>query len=179
MLKLTVSGPPGSGTSTLVKGLCHKTGWTSANGGDIFRDHARKRGLTVEEFSSLCRENLDVDRALDVALKSLMTDHSGPEVVESRLSGWWAEGLSINIPRLHISTTLEERGKRLMQRDGGSYKDNLDRATRRHIDDSHRYMELYGIDLNDMTPYTHIIEADDMGESEVLETVLEILGVEF
>ena len=41
MLKLTVSGPPGSGTSTLVKGLCHKTGWTSANGGDIFRDHAR------------------------------------------------------------------------------------------------------------------------------------------
>ena len=74
---------------------------------------------------------------------------------------------------------MEERGKRLMQRDGGSYKDNLDRATRRHIDDSHRYMELYGIDLNDMTPYTHIIEADDMGESEVLETVLEILGVEF
>lgn len=73
---------------------------------------------------------------------------------------------------------MEERAKRLMQRDGGSYKDNLDRATRRHIDDSHRYMELYGIDLNDMTPYTHIIEADDMGESEVLETVLEILGVE-
>ena len=46
-----------------------------------------------------------------------------------------------------------------MQRDGGSYEDNLDRATRRHIDDSHRYMELYGIDLNDMSPYTHIIEA--------------------
>ena len=127
----------------------------------------------------MCRENLDVDRALDVALKSLMMDQSGPEIVESRLSGWWAEGLSIDIPRLHISTTLEERGKRLMRRDGGSYEDNLDRATRRHIDDSHRYMELYGIDLNDMTPYTHIIEADDMGESEVLETVLEILGVEF
>ena len=42
--------------------------------------------------------------------------------------------------------------KKANERDGGSYEDNLDRATRRHIDDSHRYMELYGIDLNDMSP---------------------------
>ena len=92
MLRLTVSAS-GSGTSTLVKALPQY--WLkSANGGDIFRDHAKKRGLTVEEFSSLCRENLDVDRALDVALKSLMMDQSGPEIVESRLSGWWAKGLN-------------------------------------------------------------------------------------
>ena len=69
--------------------------------------------------------------------------------------------------------------KKAMRRDGGSYENNLDRATRRHIDDSHRYMELYGIDLNDMSPYTHIIEADDMGESDVLEMVLKILGFDF
>ena len=62
------------------RGFATSTGWKSANGGDIFRDHARKRGLTVEEFSSLCRENLDVDRALDVALKSLMMDQSGPRL---------------------------------------------------------------------------------------------------
>ena len=45
------------------------------------------------------------------------------------------------------------------------------------MDDSHRYMELYGIDLADMTPYTHVIEADDLGEHEVLGLALDILGV--
>ena len=34
----------------------------------------RKRGLTVEEFSELCREDLDVDRLLDEQLKLKMAD---------------------------------------------------------------------------------------------------------
>ncbi|MGB1777855.1 MAG: AAA family ATPase, partial [Candidatus Thalassarchaeaceae archaeon] len=85
MLKITVSGPPGSGTSTLVKGICKRTGWKSVNGGDVFRAHAKNAGLTVEEFSKLCRKDLGVDRGLDESLKSLMREDSGPEVIESRL----------------------------------------------------------------------------------------------
>ncbi|HII37358.1 MAG TPA: AAA family ATPase, partial [Candidatus Poseidoniaceae archaeon] len=47
MKKLTISGHPGSGTSTLVAGLRNHHGWTSINGGEIFRSEAKKLGLSL------------------------------------------------------------------------------------------------------------------------------------
>lgn len=175
MLQATISGPPGSGTSTLVRGICETHNWTSINGGELFREQARERDLTVEEFSELCREDLDVDRLLDEQLKLRMKDANGPFIIESRLAAWWAKEVAPKVPRIHISTSIEERAKRLMSRDGGTYDENLHRAVNRHRDDQHRYLSLYGISLDDMTPYTHIIEADNLGKTEVLEMVLKIL----
>ena len=34
-----------------------------------------------------------------------------------------------------------------------------------------RYMDLYGIDLDDMSPYDLILEADDKDEEEVFQLV--------
>ncbi|MBE39024.1 MAG: hypothetical protein CMB07_03385 [Euryarchaeota archaeon] len=175
MLQATISGPPGSGTSTLVEGICKNRNWTSLNGGEVFRVQAKERGLTVEEFSELCREDLDVDRLLDEQLKLKMADTSGPAIIESRLAAWWAMEIAPHVPRIHISTSIEERAKRLMKRDGGTYSENFQRAGNRHRDDQHRYQSLYGISLDDMTPYTHVIEADDLDESKVLSMVLKIL----
>ena len=36
LLRITISGAPGSGTSTLVGKIQHTTGWSSLNGGDVF-----------------------------------------------------------------------------------------------------------------------------------------------
>jgi cytidylate kinase len=79
MLRLTVSGPPGSGTSTLVSKLCEERGWSSVNGGELFRNEASRRGLSVEEFSALCKQDLDVDRSLDTLLKQVLTDSDAPK----------------------------------------------------------------------------------------------------
>ena len=45
MLKVTISGPPGSGTSTLVSMIAERRDWQSINGGDIFREEASRRVL--------------------------------------------------------------------------------------------------------------------------------------
>ena len=68
LVKITVSGPPGSGTSTLVERLAVENSWSSLNGGDIFRNEAKNRELTVGEFSDLCKSNLEVDKSLDLSL---------------------------------------------------------------------------------------------------------------
>ena len=44
-MKITVSGHPGSGTSTLVKGLMSHFNWKSLNGGDVFRQEAARRKM--------------------------------------------------------------------------------------------------------------------------------------
>ena len=84
MLQATISGPPGSGTSTLVEGICKNRNWSSLNGGEVFREQAKERGLTVERFSELCREDLDVDRLLDEQLKLIKVEFGKVQTWESK-----------------------------------------------------------------------------------------------
>ena len=78
LLKVTISGPPGSGTSTLVAKIVDSRGWESMNGGDVFREEARSRGLSVEELSAEAKEDTDVDRHLDELLQTRMSSPECP-----------------------------------------------------------------------------------------------------
>ena len=71
LLKVTISGPPGSGTSTLVSRLSKERKWNYINGGEVFRSAALERNISIEEFSALCKNDLDVDRSLDNKLKQI------------------------------------------------------------------------------------------------------------
>ena len=162
MLRLTVSGPPGSGTSTLVEKICQSRNWSSLNGGEIFRAEAAERNLSVVEFSALCKQDLNVDRALDEKLKEILSRPDSPDIVESRLSGWWAHQLGLDCLRVWVSVSDEEMARRIQTREGGDLSDRLQESKQRQSDDNQRYKELYGIDMADMAPYTLIVDADDI-----------------
>ena len=176
MLKVTISGPPGSGTSTLVSRIASSRGWSSLNGGDVFREEARTRGLTVEQLSSDAKEDLDVDRSLDSLLQQRMSSHDSPEIIESRLSGWWAYKNSLNCLRVWVNVSEQERAKRIQKREGGDFGDCLRKSQNRQRDDKERYSILYGINLDDMSPYNLVVDADEKDEMEVFQAVDSELG---
>jgi cytidylate kinase len=171
VVKITVSGPPGSGTSTLVKTIVENYSWRSVNGGDIFRSEAKRRELTVGEFSDLCKEDLDVDRSLDSILKKELQDPNGSEVIESRLSGWWAHSMAIECLRVWVNVSPEECARRIQNREGGEFETQLQLSQQRQMADKERYRILYDIDLDDMSPYSLIIDADSMDAKEVYSLV--------
>ena len=119
MLHITVSGHPGSGTSTLVKALMAHYSWTSLNGGDVFRQEAARRGMSLGDFGELCKSDLNVDRELDQLLQQQMQDGSS-QIVESRLAGWWAYRLEMPCVRLWLDVDETERANRVVGREGGS-----------------------------------------------------------
>ena len=176
LLKVTISGPPGSGTSTLVSRIASSRGWSSLNGGDVFREEARTRGLTVEQLSSDAKEDLDVDRSLDSLLQQRMSSHDSPEIIESRLSGWWAHKNSLNCLRVWVNVSEQERAKRIQKREGGDFDDCLRASQNRQRDDMERYSILYGINLDDMSAYNLVIDADEKDELEVFQAVDSELG---
>ena len=171
VVRLTVSGHPGSGTSTLVANLCTKRGWSFLNGGAVFRSISEERGISLEDFSALCDSEPEVDKSLDERLITAMMDENGPEIVESRLSGWWAYRENINCLRLWISVTPEERARRVVKREGGSQTDALARIHSRMETDQIRYHNLYEISLGNLTPYNLIINSDTLSANEVTELV--------
>ena len=176
LLKVTISGPPGSGTSTLVSRIASSRDWSSLNGGDVFREEARTRGLTVEQLSSEAKEDLDVDRSLDLLLQKMMSSNDSPEIVESRLSGWWAHKNNLDCLRVWVNVSEQERARRIQKREGGDLEDCLRKSQKRQRDDMERYSILYDINLDDMSPYNLVIDADEKDELEVFREVDSELG---
>ena len=174
MLKITVSGHPGSGTSTLVEALMAHYSWKSLNGGDVFRQEAARRGMSLGEFGELCKSDLNVDRELDRLLQQQMQDGTS-EIVESRLAGWWAHRLEIPCIRLWLDADEIERAKRVTHREGGSIEDALDANRNRSAVDAERFMELYQILPEQREPYTTVLDATNLGSEEVLAAVISIL----
>jgi len=116
---ITVSGLPGSGTTTLAETLSERLNATYLNGGTVFRALAEEQGMELNEFSKYVNENPDIDRAIDFKLRQIieyfthqprnrlkpsripdtdieisLDDHLDCEastlVLESRLAGWIA-----------------------------------------------------------------------------------------
>lgn len=175
MLRCTVSGHPGSGTSTLVGLLREAKGWTSLNGGEIFRAEAARRGIALEAFSELCKQDEAVDRDLDAQLMAAMDADDGPQIVESRLAGWWGQRLESPAARIWLDVDEAERARRVVAREGGDVEAALARGRQRQAADNARYQSLYSIDMDDMSPYTCIIDATQLDPAAVLAAALEHL----
>ena len=174
MLQITVSGHPGSGTSTLVKALMAHYSWTSLNGGDVFRQEAARRGMSLSDFGELCKSDLNVDRELDRLLQQQMKAGTS-EIVESRLAGWWEYRLEIPCIRLWLDVDEKERAKRVTHREGGSIEEALQANRDRSAVDAERFMELYQILPEQREPYTTVLDATNLGSEEVLAAVISIL----
>jgi len=174
MAKVTISGYPGSGTTTLVSGLVNHFDWQSINGGQIFRDEASIRGLTLAEFGKLCVEDESVDKELDEILRTHISGDD-VEIIESRLAGWWAYRLEADSVRIWVEVNEHERANRVISREGGSLSDVLEANAKRLAIDNQRYQNMYGLTPDDPLAYTHIIEASNISAEEVLSQAIKIL----
>ena len=170
--KVTISGHPGSGTSTLVEGLCKALNWSKLNGGQVFREMAEERGVSLEEFGQQCMDDDSVDQALDRLLVETMLSNDSPEIVESRLAGWWAYKKGLQCPRVWIDVSERVRSERVVNREGGTVEEQMILIRERMEYDESRYFDYYDIDINSHDPYTCVIESDDMSAEDVLAHVL-------
>ena len=55
-MNITISGLPCSGKSSIANYLAEKYGFKKINAGQIFREEAEKRNLTLNELSDLCKK---------------------------------------------------------------------------------------------------------------------------
>ena len=100
-----------------------------------------------------------------------MTKSGGPEIIESRLAGWWAHELAMNCLRVWVETSDEERARRVQNREGGSFEQRLTESAARQSADKERYLALYDINLDEMTPYNLVVNADNLTADEVFSIV--------
>ena len=64
---LTVSGPPGSGKSTVAEEIAVRRCLEYISGGTVFRKIAEDRGMSVGELNKVAEDDDSIDRGLIVS----------------------------------------------------------------------------------------------------------------
>ena len=170
---LTVSGPPGSGKSTVAKAISIEFDIEYISGGVIFRGIADGRGISVGELNKIAESDDLIDRELDQNIEKI-AQTLDDAVIESRLAGWMA-GENADI-RIWLDAPIEIRSERIVRREGGSVEKILRETAEREMSEKKRYKEYYDIDFEDLSIYDCVVDTGDMDAETVVRIVTEFIN---
>ncbi len=74
---ITVSGLPGTGTSTLSRILSKELGLRWVNSGELFRKIASDRGISLGELGRIAEEGPEIDYLIDDAQRAMAAEAGG------------------------------------------------------------------------------------------------------
>lgn len=179
---ISFNGQEGSGKSTIAKMVAAKLGWPRYYMGQMLRDMARERGITLVEFGKLRDADPSFDRKVDDYMIQLS---KGDEsfVVESR-TAWHFIPSSIKI---YLKVDTLEAAKRifreLQNENNRKHEDkNLDSIEniqasllKRREEDNKRYFNFYGTDQTRENNYDFVVDTTNLSITEVFEKVMEFV----
>ena len=85
---VTIAGSPGSGKSSTAKALAAALGFRHFSSGDLFRQLAVERGLSIEAMNISAEQQRDIDLMVDDLLQRM---YQGEDrlVIDSRMAWHW------------------------------------------------------------------------------------------
>lgn len=170
MVLIAVGGPPGSGTSTVCRILRERTGFKYVYAGEIFRNLARERCLSLLEFGRTCENDPDIDRTIDEMMLELA--RSGEDMIlEGRMIAPLCKMENIGSLRVFIFADKEVRARRLMERDGGVLEEVIEKMEERELSERRRYEDFYGVDPEDHSHYDIVIDSSKLTPDEEVDII--------
>lgn len=181
-LIVSFNGQEGSGKSTIAKLVAEKLNCPRFYMGQMFRDMAAERGMSLPELRKLCDLDPDFDRKVDDFLIKLSTEHAH-FIIESR-TAWHFIPESIKIFLKVDSLAAAERIFKALKTENNRENEdkNLDSIEnietsilKRRKEDSERYFTFYGIHQDDEKNYDLVVDTTNRSIEEVFTLVMEFI----
>ena len=158
-MNITITGNLGSGKSSVCKEL-EASGFTIISAGDIFRQLAQEKGMTVIELNEAAKKDRSIDDMLDARSTQLgkTMDHT---VFDSRLAWHFVEKSF----KVFLLVDTQEAARRVYEGNSRSAEEYRDIAQARHgLEErarleQERFFKLYGLDYYDVCNYDLVIES--------------------
>lgn len=168
---VTITGPPGSGKSTAGRGVAQRLGLEYVSAGSLFREEARRRGLSLAEFSRYAEQHEEADRALDQRVVALAQPG---RLLEGRVTGALLRRAGVRVVYLVVTARPEVRHERLARRDGVSLAEAIATTEAREASERSRYERYYGLDLA-REPADLTVDSTDLPPEAVVDRLVSFL----
>ena len=160
MTIITISGLPGTGTTTIATLLKKKIHLPYVYTGDIFRSLAQKHDMTLEAFGAYAENHPEIDKELDAQQLDIL--NKGNVILEGRLAGWIAYQNGITAVKIMLIADISIRAQRIVKREGGLVEERAKEIRIREHSENSRYMKYYNIDATDLSIYDIVIDASNL-----------------
>lgn len=168
---VTISGLPGSGTTTVSRLVADALGIDRVLGGEVFRQMAAEAGMTLREFGAHAQGHPEIDLELDDRLE--VRAKQGGCVIESRLAGWLATRAKLLAVRVWVDCADQVRAARVAERDASTLAEALiDNAERSDLERA-RYKAVYDIDLDDRATYDLVLDSTSNAPEVLADAIVE------
>lgn len=170
-MRITISGPPGSGKTTACNKLSERLGLKSVVFGEFFRTLAKDRGMTLAEFGALAEQDPSIDKMIDEMILDVARDN--PDIIlESRLSAYMLSQNNIPAFKIYLGASPEVRMQRVGIREGENLEDVVKHTLERQSSEAKRYKMYYDIDIEDKSVYDLVLNTDNLDPDQVVDKIL-------
>ncbi|MBV8586999.1 MAG: cytidylate kinase family protein [Verrucomicrobia bacterium] len=166
-LRIAVSSLSGCGNTTATHNVGETLDLQVVN--YTFRDLATDLELTFEDIQAQAEQSRVFDYLTD--LKLIRASLQPKVIVGSRLAAWLVDADL----RVWLQASLETRAKRIFRREPDrypSYEAVLYRTLQRDEQNRKRYLQLYGIDINDRSDFDIIINTEKLTAEQVSSLIV-------
>jgi cytidylate kinase len=167
-MQITVSGLPGSGTSTISRLLAEYYELELISSGEVFRRIAKEKGVSLSEFGAMAEKDPSIDLAIDKNQRDIVRSQDNL-VLESRLAGHMASGVP-NVLKIWVKAPLPVRVKRIQKREkSASFDEEYKKTVLREKSEALRYVNYYNIDIGDLSIYDMVIDSEKWNQYQILD----------
>lgn len=159
---ITVSGLPGSGTTTVSNLLARHYGIEMISAGEVFRTLAKERGVTLAEFGELAEKDDSIDFQIDQRQQEIAATRDNI-ILEGRLAGHMAP----HALKVWIKAPVEVRVQRIVGRESTSFEQAMKETLEREASEALRYREIHGIDIRDLSVYDLVIDSSRWDQFQI------------
>ena len=168
---ITLSGKAGSGKSTIAKLLAKKLNYKHYSMGDLQREIAKEKGITIVELGELEKTDPEIDHMIDDKQKNLGKNQDN-FVIDSWLSACF-------IPhafKIFLDGEINVRAKRITKKREAENYTQIEEAIKaikqREKTSQDRFLEFYNFDYLDMNNYDLVVDTSKLSIEEVLKLIL-------
>lgn len=181
-LIISLNGQEGSGKSTIAKMLAKKLNIPRYYMGQMFRDMALEKGMSLPEFRKICDADPAFDKKVDDYIVKLSVEKDN-FVIESRTAWHFIP----NSLKIYLKVDPQSAAKRILkalskEHNRGNEDTNLDTIEniqrsilQRRKEDSERYFALYGIRQDIEKNYDFIIDTTNLSIEDVFRKVMDFI----
>jgi len=171
-MRISISGPPGSGKTTICMIVANRLNCNFVLVGQVFRQMANERQVDLAAFGRLAEEDETIDRELDERMVEV-AKASDNIVLEGRLTGLLLKANKIPVLTVFVTASEQVRAERVAQREGRDAASVLKEMRTRERSEKKRYLAYYGVDPNDKSAYDLCVDSTNMPADKIADIILE------